>query len=327
MPQKVVRKRKKNYRAPVLIMLAMIILLIGGISAMFSLFILEDMRREPDSYRSPVGNVVFGGVHFTAAAVPASLGAELAGAPVLYRPKSDGIPSAPDYPETETRNVPASTVVPETAPAPEGYFDDALFIGDSISEGIKNSGAIPASQIIANKNVGLNSVAGGKPVYYTKGSEPKTLFQAIQDLNPTPGKFYILLGANGMPGFDNETHIQYYYELVEQLKAAYPKAIIYAVSVTPMAEVSDYSKKFSQEKINGFNELIRKMAGEESIYYLDVQTVLKNEKGYLVADYAPSDGLHMVRRAHDLMFEYYQHHVVLPDGTMEQVVPPVGRDQ
>ena len=48
-----------------------------------------------------------------------------------------------------------------------------------------------------------------------------------------------------MPGFDNETHIQYYYELVEQLKAAYPKAIIYAVSVTPMAEVSDYSKKFS----------------------------------------------------------------------------------
>ena len=51
-----------------------------------------------------------------------------------------------------------------------------------------------------------------------------------------------------------------------------------------MAEVSDYSKKFSQEKINGFNELIRKMAGEESIYYLDVQTVLKNEKGYLVAD-------------------------------------------
>jgi len=182
-------------------------------------------------------------------------------------------------------------------------------------------------QIIANKNVGLNSVAGGKPVYYTKGSEPKTLFQAIQDLNPTPGKFYILLGANGMPGFDNETHIQYYYELVEQLKAAYPKAIIYAVSVTPMAEVSDYSKKFSQEKINGFNELIRKMAGEESIYYLDVQTVLKNEKGYLVADYAPSDGLHMVRRAHDLMFEYYQHHVVLPDGTMEQVVPPVGRDQ
>lgn len=318
MPQKIVRKRKKHYRAPVLVMLAMIILLLGGLCTSFSFFILDDMQTEPDSYRSPVGNIVFGGVDFTAAAVPAALGAELVGAPIVYHPKT--IAGAPDHPSGETHIVPATTFVPETAPAPEGYFDDALFIGDSISEGIKNTGVIPVNQIIANKNVGLNSVVAGDAVYYTKGTEPKTLFQAIQDLNPNPGKLYVLLGVNGMPGFDNEPHIQYYYQLIDQLKAAYPNAIIYAVSVTPMAEVSDYSRKFTQAKIDDFNSLIQKMAEEKSIYYLDVQSVLKNEKGYLVQEYAPTDGLHMVRKGHEIMFDYYQHHVVLPDKTMEVFV-------
>lgn len=320
MPQKIVRRRRKrSHRAPIFVMLALILLIIGAIATTFSFYVIGDLQKGPPDYHTPVGNVIFGGVDFTAVPKVTGLGEALSGTPVMYRPKS-AVPSAEGSSAKPTENVRAVTVVPETAAAPEGYFDDALFIGDSISEGIKNSGAIPAKQIIANKNVGLNAVAGGQAVYYTKGTEPKTLFEAIAELNPNPGKLYILLGANGMPGFDNETHIRYYYQLIEQLKEAYPDAIIYAESVTPMAKVSDYSKKFTQEKINGFNDLIRKMAEEESVYYLDVQSVLKDAEGYLVSEYAPTDGLHMIRKAHDLMFDYYKHHVVLEDGTMDRVI-------
>jgi len=314
MPRKVVRRRrKKSYRAPIFFSLTAIVALIGVLAASFCLFIMEDMRVVP-AYDIPVGNVVFCGVDFTSVPKVQGIGGSLEGTPVTYKPKA----AAPAYESLPTKNVKAVTPVPETAPAPEGYFDDALFIGDSVSEGFKNSGALPAGQIIANKNVGLNAVASGEAVYYTKGTEPKTLWQAIEELNPNPGKLYVLLGVNSI-GFDNDYHITFYYQLVEQLKEKYPKAIIYVESVTPKAKVNDYPN-FTQEKLNEFNDLIRQMAAEEQVYYLDVQTALKDEEGYMVAEYAPTDGLHMVRKGHDVMVEYYKHHVVLEDGTMDEII-------
>lgn len=297
-------------------MMALILLLIGAIATVFSFFVIDDLQTTSDPYATPIGEHVFGGVDFEKIGQPVSLSTTLAAAPVLYRPNavSNGGESI------TTENVPAETLVPETAAAPKDYFNDALFIGDSITEGIKNSGAIPAKQIIANKNVGLNSVANGDAVYYTTGTEPKSVLQAINELNPKPGKLYILLGANGMPGLDNESHIKFYYTLIDQLKKAYPDTLIYTVSVTPMTMNSDYIKKFTQKKIDEFNKLIQKMAEEKGVYYLDVQTALKGKDGYMVDDYAPTDGLHMNRKAHDIIFDYYKNHVVLPDKTMDKAV-------
>lgn len=231
----------------------------------------------------------------------------------------------PADPNVKTEHIRVETRVPQSPAVEASFFEDAIFIGDSISLGIKNSGTIPAKNMLAEKNVGIDSVLNDKAVYFTTGSEKKTLFQAIPEKVPNPAKIYVLLGLNGMPGYDNDYHIGLYGKLIDRLKESYPEAQIYVQSLTPMTQNSDYVKKFSQKKIDEFNVLIEEMAKEKSIYYLNIQEVLKDENGYLRQEYAydakgNGDGMHMLSKAHKVMYQYYRTHTVQKDGYTDKIV-------
>ena len=177
-----------------------------------------------------------------------------------------------ENPDVETEHVKAETLVARTRAADDSYFSDAVFIGDSISVGLRVYGVLPTQNVIAEQNVNIMNLVNDTPVYRTSGTEKKTVFQAIAEKVPDPDKIYILIGANGIPGLTNEAHINYYGKFLDRLHQTYPDAMIYVETVTPITKDSEYVRdSFNMEKINDFNERLYKLAQEKGVYYLNVQ--------------------------------------------------------
>lgn len=315
--QRVARQRRMN-KAPIFITLALIFILIGVIALLLTKFVSEDLGNNTNQEKlAKLDLMNVTPDHLRTESLSEAAGLVIARKKAM-KPAGENGQQTEDY---TTEHVKVGTLVPEAKPADASYFDDAIFIGDSISLGVKNSGVIPAKNMLVEKNVGLDKVVRDEKVYYVKGNKEKvSLFDALSVQAPSAKKIYILLGMNGLPGYDNDYHIQFYYELIDRMKAKYPDAIIYAQSLTPLTADSEYHKKFTTQKLNEFNGLIEKMAEEKGVYYLNVGEALMDGNGNLKTDYAAADGLHMVTKGHKAMVQYYKSHTVQADGYTDKIV-------
>lgn len=321
MPQKVVRS-KRSYRPtklPIFILLLLIIAVIGILIYMYIAFAKQ--RAEVGnsfSIPEPPVTVVSQPETDTSSNTSSSTSSNTSsGSSDTSSSSSANSDTATDAIYQRVRFL--GTTVPETKPVGDDYFENAIFIGDSISKGLKLYGVIPEKNVIADQNVGLDQIYLDKDVYYISATQKTTLWKAIEHTGINPDKIYVLLGANGVPGFENDKHITYYYDLIDKLKAKYPDAIIYVESLTPITKATSDRRApaFTKTKIDNFNELVLKMAEEKGLYYLNIQEVLENENGYLLDDYDGGDGTHMPKAGHQAVYEYFKTHTVSADGYVE----------
>lgn len=310
MPQKV-RRRVRIKKLPLLIIFTLILVVIISLIAIFIGFYKEKKSAPPNV--GLVGIPPAASSEATLAPPQASVNEPGDSSNVNGAVGSDG----GDSEKTKaTKEVKVDTIVPQTVAVDDVYFKDALFIGDSISKGFKLWVAPYSNNVIADQNVGLDQIFNNKDVYYATPDNKTTLWNAIEERLPSPAKIYILLGTNGIPGYDNNKHIGFYKDLVIKLKKKYPEAIIYIESLTPITkEVSDdRAPAFTKKKIDEFNQMLLKLAQENGVYYLKIEDVLKDENGYLKAAYDAGDGTHMPKDGHVAVFKYIKEHIVSADG-------------
>ncbi|MEG0692152.1 MAG: GDSL-type esterase/lipase family protein [Oscillospiraceae bacterium] len=302
--QQKIRRQVKLKKTPLFVLLAMILIVICIIVVIFINFLKEDMESQSPNLMSSVP---------PSSNVSSDLSSQLSSEPSSTG--SSDTPSSSEVTPPTTKDVQVATLVPETISVTDDYFKDALFIGDSISKGLKFYGVVPEANVLADQNVGLDQIFNNKDVYYISAKEKTTLWKAIEKKMPDPKKIYVLLGSNGIPGYENEYHMKFYNDLVDKLKEKYPDAIIYIQSVTPITkEASSKRKNFTSAKINDFNKMIFKMAEEKSVYYLKIEDTLKDKDGYLKSGYNAGDGIHMQKDGHAAVYEYYKNHTVTKDG-------------
>lgn len=298
---KVYRKRKPRAYTHLVVMLFLICMIMIILISSFIIMTINDGRRLNDITLKMTGEN------------PSSSSSEMS--PVSNKNSS----SSSDTKEGETSSLTTGkkdsavveddgVTVKKTKYVPMTYFDDALIIGDSISEGLKLYQILPASNVLANQSVGVDQIARGKAVYMTAKGKI-TLDAALK--NKKPKKIYIMLGMNGMPGYSNDAQIGYYEQVLDKLIKKYPKAIIYVQSVTPVtSKKSDSDKNLNNVKITKFNTMLKKLAKEKKVYYLDVASALKTKYGNLKKEYAGGDGVHFQKEGHEVMLEYYRYHAV-----------------
>lgn len=184
------------------------------------------------------------------------------------------------------------------------YFNDAVFLGDSITDGIKLYDIMSNTTVLSNTGIGLGNIFTKK--VNILGTE-QTLMEALATTNAK--KVYVLMGANSM-GSDLETFIKSYGVLIDGVKKAAPNAIIYIQSVLPVTQT--YAKlrpTFANERIDEFNVALEKLCEEKQVYYLYVAEVLKDENGGLFENYS-SDGLHFGPTLYREWFSYLHEHTV-----------------
>ena len=198
-------------------------------------------------------------------------------------------PPETDPPTTE----PEDTEPPVTEP--EGYFSDALFIGDSrtvglyLYGGLRDDGATFFAKTSATVFTFLNGYETAKP---DARMGDKTLSEVLSERKF--GKIYILFGINELGGTAPSAIKSGFSRLIALIKAAQPEAKI--ILQSNMHVTKEYEEKYpmrGRDSVNELNSLLAGLANGRDVFYLGFETLFDDEEGYLRDDYS-RDGLHFL---------------------------------
>lgn len=215
-------------------------------------------------------------------------------------------PSQPDVTEmTSERILSSAALVPNSGSSVgDEYFDDAAFVGDSITEGIKLYEVMTNATVVAARGINLDNVFTDDQIRTAQGNS--TVMGALEAAEPK--KIYIMFGANGVGWFTEQHFTDVYTKFVQAVKEQHPDSQIYLQSILPVTQEFDDSREdISNDKINRYNELVVEIAEEQKVHYLDVASAFKDEKGCLPED-SNGDGMHFGNKYYQKWFDYLKSH-------------------
>ena len=204
--------------------------------------------------------------------------------------------------------------LPENGSVDLSYFEDAVFVGDSLTEGLREYASIENSianiaTFISAKNQTPKSFLEGVIVFPDNYRPTQNGVEAIVSENP--GKVYITLGTNALTFMNRQQLIYYYDQLLTTLQEQLPETIFYVCSITPTT-VDEASRRpvFVYDAIYAANNEIAMMASLKGMHYINLHEVLAGEDGYLKPEYAYSDGIHLRPDTYTLWIQYLMIHTV-----------------
>ncbi|MDE6783967.1 MAG: hypothetical protein K2J26_01120, partial [Ruminococcus sp.] len=182
--------------------------------------------------------------------------------------------------DAEFTFVPSSSFVQSEL----SYFDDALFIGDSRTVGIKEYGTFVNSDFFCSVGLAASNIDSE----YVNGTNFDSIIKSKQY-----GKVYIMLGINEV-GNDFEFTMNEYRKIVERVRTNQPNAIIYIQGNLHVAYSAE-TTAINNERINYLNSRLATLADDSKIFYIDINEVYDDSSGYLTESYT-SDGIHPLAR-------------------------------
>ena len=231
---------------------------------------------------------------------------------------ADGVTTAMDFrlasmPETQSDPVELS------------YFDTAVFLGDSLTQGMQiYDTGLPNAHYCAYRGVGPNAVVNGTTCTRVDGVQEIPLEALV---SYAPKSVYILLGTNVLTqDTDYSNFLNYYGLMLDRIHQLLPEADIYVQSITPVRpEVSadpQHAGMYAERFIRVNNDLAA-LAVEKGCYFLDLWEVLADENGDLKAEYAQPDGYHLLPQGYTAWVSYLRTHVAHTEVVdSAQEVPP-----
>lgn len=203
--------------------------------------------------------------------------------------------------------------LPENGMVDYSYFDRAVLLGDSVSQGwnIYESPMKAHAFICAYKSIGPNSVVNKASADPGQGSGrgSEVIFDTV--VNSNPKRVYILLGANALVR-DGEaveqSYIAYYGQMLDMLREALGSEVkFYVQSVTPVRPGVSQPGLY-KDRIQRVNNQLAALALEKGCYFVNLYEALADENGDLHTDYAAADGVHLNSTAYPVMAEYLAKH-------------------
>ena len=227
-------------------------------------------------------------------------------------------------PESEVTTAPDETSAPEETSAPDessapadsepestsslsedynkSFFADDLFIGDSITTGFSLYGVLNPKNVAAavgytpykalNNAIDLGNGVTDSAYNYAVSMQPKRIF--------------IMLGSNGITAAASMEDS--YRSLVEKLQANCPDSTVYIMSVTPVTSDSSTAANagIDNSMIKSFNKYLKELASEKGVTYIDLYTLLSDDSGYFLHEYAENDGLHFKGATYKVVLKYIE---------------------
>lgn len=219
-----------------------------------------------------------------------------------------GAPIGP-VPAAQTAYTPPSArllALPEAGRVDMRYFDDALFIGDSLTRGFQEyASGIPNAKYAAYIGVGPRQFMEG--LVQNRSGEQVAAIDEI--LAAAPEKVYLLLGTNSMATLSDEAFLKYYEDFLDFLLPQLPSDTVYYLQAIPpvTAGKMESDENFSVERIQGLNEQLALLAYRKGLYFLDLFSALSDEAGALRADIASGE-IHLNNSGYSLWREFLVTH-------------------
>ena len=199
----------------------------------------------------------------------------------------------PATPEVQQGNLPARSEERGTfSTGDASYFDDALFVGDSRTVGLREYGTLKNADYFSSTGMSVFNIKDRKST-----DNPSDLIFSEFIKQKSYGKVYIMLGFNEC-GYSKPSVAKKYQELVEQVRAAQPNAIIFIqANMLVTAECSANDKYSHNPDLIEINNLEAQLANGKDIVYIDVNNLFCLPDGTLDPSKS-GDGTHVYARCY-----------------------------
>ena len=201
---------------------------------------------------------------------------------------------------------------PTSGPVETSFYDDAVFIGDSVSRRLDmycqaHQGALGKAQFLTAGSLGsgnaLEKVTSDSVHPYYQGEH-----MSVEDGVKASGakKVFIMLGMNDVGLYGVEDSVKNMETLTERILEKNPDAEIYLQSMTPMLTGHE-RKVLNNENLDKYNAGLKELAKEKGYHFADVASVMKQEDGSLKPEYCSDPegmGIHFTDAGAEAWIDY-----------------------
>lgn len=192
---------------------------------------------------------------------------------------------------------PKPTDNPNTTGEVMHFFDDAAFIGDSVSLKLQryqaSTGVFGSATFLTAGSYSVNHAVNDTMLLSYRGQQMKP-----EDALAACGakKVFILLGMNdiGLVGVDGS--IENWAKFVQRIRAKNPDITIYIQSGTPIFTGGEKGS-LNNKNMDRYNEKLKAFAAANNCYYIDIATTMKDATGGLKAAYCSDSYVHLTDAA------------------------------
>lgn len=192
-------------------------------------------------------------------------------------------------------------------PVTEPYFEDALFIGDSRTVGLRDyTDLSDHAKFLCETSLTIQKV-------FTKSFKGEGTLEEILNANDF-GKIYLMLGINELGVGTTEDYMDCYTQVIDRIHELEPNALLFIQANMHVAESkSNEDKIFNNQNIEARNRAIATLADNTQVFYLDVNEVVCDENGYLKEEYT-YDQIHLLGRYNDIWKAFLMEKGVVSNG-------------
>lgn len=215
--------------------------------------------------------------------------------------------TAAETPE-ETEQAPEIRV--ENVQVEESYFDDALFIGDSRTQGLKEYGGFGENVTFYSKiSLNIYDLFEKNKAFIKEDDRKLTLEQALTERQFR--KIYLMIGINELGTGTPETFLAAYADAVNKIRELQPEAVIFVQAIMRVGAQKNASDPvFNNENINVRNAQLATLADHQTVFYLDINEAVCDENGNLYDDWT-FDQIHLKAKYYQVWKEYLMSHGVV----------------
>lgn len=212
-------------------------------------------------------------------------------------------------PAMETTSLEEATAwtgfIPESSPVEDTYFSDAVFLGDSRTDGFRLYSGLEQGTYLCATGATVESVFT-KPV---KGpSDEMPLLDMLAELECS--KIYVMLGVNELGWAGTDIFRKQSAELIQRLQADHPEAKIIIQSILPVTKSQETKGTYvNNKRIAAYNEVWQTLAQEMNVSYLNVAEAIVCEDGFL-QEKLTYDGVHLNRAGCQVWLDYLRTHPI-----------------
>ena len=216
----------------------------------------------------------------------------------------------------ETKPEPKPPVNENGSPVSSDWFNDALFIGDSVTLKLSyyaDNGSLGDADFLCAGSLGYNNALWGlyhpDNVHPTYNGVKYTVDEGCAAIKPK--KIFIMLGMNDIGLYGVDGAYSGMQQLIGRIVEKCPDSELYIESVTPMLYGSQL-RDLNNTTIAQFDDKLRSYCSANGYHYMDIASAVEDSNGNLIDSYcsdASAMGLHFSDAGCYQWVEYLKNHV------------------
>ena len=182
---------------------------------------------------------------------------------------------------------------PQTARVDSEFFDDAVFVGDSVTLKLSyyaaSSGKLGGAQFLTRGSYGVAHAVMDTMLLTYQGKD-----MAVEDAISATGasKVFLMMGMNDIGLYGIDATIENWGKLIERIEKSCPNVTVYIQSMTPIWTGGEKGD-LNNANMDAYNEKLKNFALNNGIEFIDVAPYMKDSTGGMATRYCSDEYVHV----------------------------------